>query len=126
MDSPDFKKFFGAVVEAAAFTGKHYPDQESINDGQPVPFDSVNIDIPQEILDELRKDALDFWKANARFIASNPAQAGHDFHLTRNHHGCGYWDGDWPKKLGQYLTKAAHAYGSCEIESGPDGVYLIH
>ena len=37
---------------------------------------------------------------------------GHDFWLTRNHHGAGFWDrglGD----LGKQLTDLAHAAGEC-------------
>jgi hypothetical protein len=30
------------------------------------------------------------------------AYAGHDFYLTRNGAGCGFWeDGDWPKGIGR-------------------------
>lgn len=35
---------------------------------------------------------------------------GHDFFLTRNHHGMGYWDRDYGP-LGDELTKAAHTFG---------------
>lgn len=34
----------------------------------------------------------------------------HDFHLTRNHHGAGFWDGDYPKGVGERLTKIAHTF----------------
>jgi len=34
------------------------------------------------------------------------AQAGHDFWLTRNGHGAGFWDGDWPE-TGDALTEAS-------------------
>lgn len=42
------------------------------------------------------------------------ASAGHDFWLTRNRHGAGFWDrglGD----VGKRLTDAAHAYGSSDL-----------
>jgi hypothetical protein len=38
-------------------------------------------------------------------------RAGHDFWLTRNHHGCGFWDGDWPSGAADRLTVAAHEFG---------------
>lgn len=121
-----FLEFFGAVLEAAAFTGSHYETAADYENGSPVPFDSTGQEIPKEIENELRADALYFWRANARFIASRPAQAGHDFHLTRNGHGAGFWDGDWPDGIGKYLTRQCKPYGSAEIESGPDGVWLTH
>lgn len=41
---------------------------------------------------------------------------GHDFWLTRNRHGCGFWDRGLDA-LGEYLTDAAHRYGSVDIYS---------
>ena len=38
-------------------------------------------------------------------------QMGHDFWLTRNRHGAGFWDGDWPKSVEKSLTDTAHAFG---------------
>lgn len=38
-------------------------------------------------------------------------QAGHDFWLTRNHHGAGFWDGDYPEPEGTELTKLSHSFG---------------
>ena len=37
-------------------------------------------------------------------------QIGHDFILTRNHHGAGFWDRGLGER-GERLTSAAHAYG---------------
>lgn len=43
---------------------------------------------------------------------------GHDFWLTRNGHGAGFWDGDYTAEmddgtdLGEALTKAAKSFGS--------------
>lgn len=39
------------------------------------------------------------------------SQAGRDFYLTRNHHGAGFWDGNWPADIGQVLTRHSHPYG---------------
>ena len=38
---------------------------------------------------------------------------GHDFWLTRNHHGAGFWDGDYPEEIGDALTKLAQSF--CEL-----------
>lgn len=48
-------------------------------------------------------------------------RAGHDFALTRNGHGAGYWDrglGD----AGDILTEAAHTYGEAWCWLDDDGV----
>jgi hypothetical protein len=42
--------------------------------------------------------------------------------LTRNGHGAGFWDGDWPQTVGQRLTKAAKIYGSVDLVIGKDGL----
>ena len=46
---------------------------------------------------------------------------GHDFWLTRNHHGAGFWDRGYGP-LGDDLTKWAHSYGSADLYIGDDGL----
>jgi hypothetical protein len=38
------------------------------------------------------------------------ARAGHDFWLTRHHHGAGFWDGDWLGDVGERLTAESHKF----------------
>ncbi len=47
--------------------------------------------------------------------------AGHDFWLTRNGHGAGFWDRDLPGKLGDKLTEAAKGFGQVDLYIGDDG-----
>ena len=51
-------------------------------------------------------------------------QVAHDFILTRNHHGAGFWDGDWHQPWGDRLTQLADTYGEINCYVGNDG--LIH
>jgi hypothetical protein len=57
------------------------------------------------------------------------ACAGHDFALTRNGHGAGFWDRGLGE-LGDRLTKAAHAYGAssawCHADDDPESDNLAH
>lgn len=54
---------------------------------------------------------------------SDAELAGHDFWLTRNHHGAGFWDRQLDN--GEELADAAHAYGECCAYVGDDGkIYL--
>lgn len=47
-------------------------------------------------------------------------QHGHDFWLTRNGHGCGFWDRGYDlNDLGRKLTEAAHAFGVAYV-TGPE------
>lgn len=49
------------------------------------------------------------------------SQAGHDFWLTRNGHGAGFWDRGL-QQAGDALTVAAKAYGNIDLYIGDDGM----
>lgn len=55
-------------------------------------------------------------------IEASERSAGHDFLLTRNNHGSGYWDGDWSGDVDNVLTAAAHAAGQIDFYVGDDGL----
>lgn len=54
-------------------------------------------------------------------ILDNMGQIGHNFWLTRNHHGAGFWDGDYEKELGKYLTDVSHEFGVIDLYVGDSG-----
>ncbi len=71
-------------------------------------------------------DCKRFQDENAYDIATYPGEchspedmAGHDFWLTRNGQGFGFFDGDWPE-AGARLMAASEAFGECilYIENG--------
>lgn len=49
------------------------------------------------------------------------SQHGHDLWLTRNGHGAGFWDRDYPEPVGAQLTLAAHQSGYVDLYVGDDG-----
>lgn len=51
---------------------------------------------------------------------SDSELAGHDFWLTRNRHGAGFWDGDISEEIGKRLTEASHAFGEFDLYIGDD------
>lgn len=63
-----------------------------------------------------------------RFLAKNDItgygdeQAGHDFWLTRNGHGCGFWEENHgtPEQCA-LLDAAAEAFGAFDLYIGEDG-----
>ena len=80
-------------------------------------------------LETMRADCADFQTTNAELLETAYADAngygyagaGHDFWLTRNRHGAGFWDrglGD----VGRQLTDMAHAYGEADLYRGDDGL----
>ena len=48
------------------------------------------------------------------------AHAGHDFWLTRNRHGAGFWDRGLGA-VGDRLSEAARPYGEADLYVGSDG-----
>ena len=51
--------------------------------------------------------------------------AGHDFWLTRNGHGVGFWDRGLGE-LGDRLSEASEAFGEAHLYAGDDGkLYLF-
>ncbi len=84
-------------------------------DGEPIKGASF-YQLTGSTLVEAIADCAAFQAAHADDIESDPGRAGHDFYLTRNRHGAGFWDGDWPPAVGRALTDAAHVYGTWELE----------
>lgn len=51
----------------------------------------------------------------------------HDFILTRNGHGTGFWDsGRWVKPWGDRLTELAKTFGEIFCEVGDDGLIYAY
>src|SRR3954471_13683112 len=81
-------------------------------------------DIGTDAMADIIAECGQFQRENAGDIADDPTQAGIDFWLTRNHHGAGFWDGDWPD-AGDRLTTASHRYRERDLYVGDDGkLYL--
>lgn len=93
-----------------------------------VPLDeNYNVeDIDDESIEQAIKDCADFRGSNADDLANagDDSQNGHDFWLTRNGHGAGFWDRGYGD-VGERLSKAAEVYGECDAGVGDDGkIYL--
>lgn len=56
---------------------------------------------------------------------SDAAMAGHDFYLTRNGHGAGFWDGDLPDAIAHGLTAASKRAGESTPYVGDDGKIYV-
>jgi hypothetical protein len=80
-------------------------------------------DLAPETVAEAIAECQDFRDANADDLAEagDDAQNGHDFWLTRNRHGAGFWDRGYGE-VGERLTKAAHVYGSVDLLPCDDGM----
>jgi hypothetical protein len=96
----------------------------SIDDDTGEPMDSLYSveDLHPETLEQIRKDCAEFQKILETLeINETESKIAHDFWLTRNRHGAGFWDGDYPKKLGEELTKISQGFGELCLYRGDDG-----
>ena len=92
-------------------------------DGAPLDATHDIYDFAPAILKAMYTDCETFVSDNLDALANWDArQAGHDFWLTRNGHGAGFWDRGMP--TGEVLTNAAEAYGERDLYVGDDS--LIH
>ena len=78
-------------------------------------------------LEEMKKDAELFFKDNYELMhqtGADPRQHGYDFWLTRNGHGCGFWDRGYGE-VGEKLTEKSNKFAECHMYLGDDGKAYI-
>lgn len=112
-------KFTAAYIEAALWSSN---DENTPQGGEPLDSNYTAADIAAETLERIKADCAQFQIENAANIAADVEQAGHDFWLTRNGHGAGFWDGDWPEPAASRLTAAAHKFGEFTLYVGDDAL----
>lgn len=120
--------FFNAYVEAALWSSTYSTEDE--------PDECLNLDdgeheLALETRDAMLKDCADFlaYCEGIELDAipdygksewSNASLSGHDFWLTRNGHGAGYWDRGL--ETGDALSDAAGTFGGVDLYVGDDGL----
>jgi hypothetical protein len=135
-------EFLSAYIEAALWSSTDNADDSG---GEPLDKNYGESDIAPETLARMRADCINFlnnrlggrliaiaerleaegrWSLPSGANCSVMEYAGHDFWLTRNGHGCGYFDGDWPRGIGEGLDRLAKDFGPYDLYVGDDG--LIH
>jgi hypothetical protein len=94
----------------------------SLDNEEPMDKNHSEDDLAPRTLKQMRKDCEQFKAENAKDLeGADMSLAGHDFWLTRESHGAGFWDGDWPKAIGKRLTASAHKFGGFALYVGDDG-----
>ena len=109
--------FVNSYIETALWSSSDESDERG---GEPLDKNYGPSDIAPETRRAMFLDAASFYKANLMDFG-DPGQAGHNFWLTRNRHGAGFWDGDYPEPEATRLTKASKAYGEFDLYVGNDG-----
>lgn len=113
MNHSDVNHMIKAYIECALW---------SSTDDECEPLDSSydSDDLSDSARAEMERDCEDFYAANVvDLMGIDAGQAGHDFWLTRNGHGAGFWDRGLGE-LGERLSRAAEVYGSVDLYVGDD------
>jgi hypothetical protein len=106
---------FGQYLETALWSSTTGEDAEPLDDTYEVD------DIGDDTRAELLADVVSFIASEWRDLRDLDAgQVGHDFWLTRNGHGCGFWDRGLGER-GDRLTAACKPYGGVDLYVGDDG-----
>lgn len=100
-----------------------WSSNDNSNESGGEPFDknySID-DISPESIGQAYLDCKKFKELAVGLLdeARDDSQIGHDFWLTRNGHGAGFWDGDYPIN-GDKLTEIAKSFGELNPMLGDD------
>ena len=106
-------------------------DESDESGGEPLDKNYTYDNITVKTVLAMVEDCKRFQHENAEALATGHGggwqpftameRGGHDFWLTRHHHGAGFWDGDWKTPIGattagDLLTEASQQYGEFYIE----------
>jgi hypothetical protein len=117
-ESPKFRvlsEFTQAYIEAMLWLEEERLAEESEND---ISFDLI----APESLEKVIRDCEKFQTENRELLSQcgDDSQNAHDFWLTRNRHGAGFWERGYGK-AGDDITNTCHKYGEVYVYLGDDG-----
>jgi hypothetical protein len=126
----ELDEFTRAYIECALWSSTDNADDSG---GEPLDKNYDVDDIAPEALRKMIDDCKRFQSENAADLTDDncltswgaDAQGGHDFWLTRQGHGCGFWEtDDWREDAGERLTQAAKRFGECNFYPYRGKLYL--
>ncbi len=116
-----------AYIEAALWSSNDESDESG---REPLDSNYSIDDLDPDTLAKMAEDCRRFQEENAADLArydhpewTAAELGGHDFWLTRNGHGCGFWDRTecLPADAGERLTAASEKCGEYSLYVGDDG-----
>ncbi len=122
-----FETFTNAYVECLMWSEYHYATEEDFSEGIATPFDEVDAILSRSAIEWIEMDCRSFYDDCASLWSGlwTDEQAGHDFCLTRNGHGAGFWDrsygGDALDTVGAILTERCRPYGTMSLGIDQNG-----
>lgn len=134
MNQTNLDQFVRGYIDALLWS-----EWQETDEGKSIPLDKhySATDVHPDSLKRIRLDCEQFLADaeplitdESRLARIDPEQgtlwdyAGHDFLLTRNRHGAGYWDGDWRNPEADELTRLAEGFPDCTAYVGDDN--MVH
>ena len=116
-------KFVRQYLETALWSTHDNADESG---GEPLDKNYTITDFAPEAIAKAIEDCRNFCALAGADLESvgDDKQNGHDFWLTRNGHGCGFWDRGYGD-AGDRLSEVARTFGNCDAYLGDDGsIYL--
>ena len=116
----DVNEVIEAYIEAALWSTT---DESDENGGEPMDLNYTKDDIDPESLQRIIVDCTQFVHDNIELIKAGnitSEMVGYDFWLTRNGHGCGFFDRDLGD-IGDKLTDICDEWGELHPYVGDDG-----
>jgi len=121
INTTELETFIQAYVEAMFFTDISNPDNEE-------EFGEKGIeDFAPSTRERILQDCKAFYTSNHAFIKDHLEQAGHDFWLTRNGHGAGFWDREeiYGAQEAAMLTHGSKFFPEISPYVGDDGLIYL-
>jgi hypothetical protein len=115
VDESYIRRFTDAYVDTELWSSSVYLEE---HDESPVPADELDATVYPGTMQAIANVCRDFVEGSrelleqlhAEFPQVEPEQCGHDFSLTRNGHGAGFWDRGYGA-IGDALSDASRPYG---------------
>lgn len=113
--------FTRAYIECALWSSMDNANEQG---GEPLDKNYSQSDIAPETLAEMIADCARFQSENSEALKDYPSEnAGHDFWLTRNGHGAGFWENDFGTEADcEKLTAACEEFKEFDLYVGDDGL----
>lgn len=119
----ELSPFVEAYITAALWSTNDNSAEEDGRDGEFLDDNFGIGDVAPEAMEKIKADCAKFLSEYGDVIEEvglTQEQAGHDFWLTREGHGTGFWDRGLGA-FGRTLAEAAKRFGETYIEVGDDG-----
>ena len=123
----DIEDMVAGYIECAVWAGLDWSDMDESDNPRHLDENYGADDVAPEALATIRDECAQFVDECSDDLAATGAdmgQHGHDFYLTRNGHGAGFWDRGYGD-AGDRLSDAAKAWGTSELYAGDDGALYV-